>query len=240
MTFFLDDVFHLGVGHRRHHAVGLQRGGIRQVGAVFPFCGFGTHRVAQRPEQVAPGHHFAQIGLHAAELQHAGAREALLQQRGDKVHLHRQAHAGLQREQPGETALGAPAAAAVEIAVDQHVFPRDQYMIHDQDRVVLVEAAGERVVERRSGGAGHQLVGGARNQLHPFGVHRRHEHQREVRVIAHYLRRTEADEVVVGQRRVGGHHFGTADDDAGVGLFLHLNVDVLHLVDRLVAVDRRG
>ncbi|MNF03703.1 hypothetical protein D3C80_2030740 [compost metagenome] len=24
-----DDVLHLGVGHRRHHAVGLQRGGIR-------------------------------------------------------------------------------------------------------------------------------------------------------------------------------------------------------------------
>ena len=112
-------------------------------------------------------------------------------------------------------------------------------MIHHQDRVVLVEAAGERVVVRGSGCACHHLVRGAGDQLHAFGIHRRDEHQREVRVFAHHLRGAEADHVVVGQRRVGCHHFRAADDNPGVGLFLQLDVDVFHLVRRLVAVDRR-
>ena len=112
-------------------------------------------------------------------------------------------------------------------------------MIHYQDRVVFVKAAGERVVVRGAGCACHHLVGGAGDQLHALGVHRRDEHQREVRVFAHHLRGAEADHVVVGQGGVGGHHFRAADDNPGVGLFLQLDVDVFHLVRRLVAVDRR-
>ncbi|SQI30983.1 Uncharacterised protein [Serratia plymuthica] len=112
-------------------------------------------------------------------------------------------------------------------------------MIHNQDRIVLVKTARERVIERRSGRAGHQLIGGAGDKFHPFGIHRRHKHQRKVRVIAHHLGGAEADKVVVGQRRVGRHHLGAADDNAGVGLFLHLDVNVFHFVDRFVAVNRR-
>ena len=41
------------------------------------------------------------------------------------------------------------------------------------------------------------------------------------------------------QRRIGGHHLGARDVDAGVGLLLDGDVDVLHLLDRLVAIDRR-
>ena len=212
---------------------------IRQIRTVDPRGGFGTHGVAQRPEHVAPGHHFAEIRLHAAELQGAGTLQGFLQQGGDEVELHRQAHAGLQRVHSRKAAFHRPAAAAVEIAVDQHVFPRDQHVIHYQNGVVLVKAAGERVVVRGAGCACHHLVGGAGDQLHALGVHRRDEHQREVWVFAHHLRGAEADHVVVGQGGVGGHHFRAADDNPGVGLFLQLDVDVFHLVRRLVAVDRR-
>ena len=41
------------------------------------------------------------------------------------------------------------------------------------------------------------------------------------------------------QRRIGGDHLGAGDVDAGVGLLLDGDVDVLDLLDRLVAVDRR-
>ena len=83
-------------------------------------------------ESYLPGHHFAEIGLHAAELQGAGALQGFLQQGGDEVELHRQANAGLQRVHPRKAAFHRPATAAVEIAVDQHVFPRDQHMIHHE------------------------------------------------------------------------------------------------------------
>ena len=41
------------------------------------------------------------------------------------------------------------------------------------------------------------------------------------------------------KRRVGGDDLGAGDVDAGVGLLLDGDVDVLHLLDRFVAVDRR-
>ena len=178
----LDDIFDLRVGHRCHDAVGLQRRVIRQVRAVHPRGRFRAHGVAQRPEHIAPGHHFTQISLYAAELGRTGALQRFFQQGGDEVELHRQTYAGLEWVHSREAALHGPAAAAVEIAVDQHV-------IHHQDRIVLVKAAGERVVVRGAGRAGHQLVGGAGDQLHAFGIHRGDKHQGEVRVVAHHLRR---------------------------------------------------
>ena len=42
----LDDVLDLGVGHRRHHAIGLQRGMIRQPCAVDPRRRFRAHGIA--------------------------------------------------------------------------------------------------------------------------------------------------------------------------------------------------
>ena len=45
-------------------------------------------------------------------------------------------------------------------------------------------------------------------------------------LLAHVL----AEEVVVGERRVGGHHLGARDVDAGVGLLLDGDVDVLDLL----------
>ena len=47
------------------------------------------------------------------------------------------------------------------------------------------------------------------------------------------------DEGVVGQHRAGRHHLGARDDDAGIGLLLHVAADVADLVRRPVAVDRR-
>ena len=47
------------------------------------------------------------------------------------------------------------------------------------------------------------------------------------------------DEVVVRERRAGGDDLRAADDQARVGLALDVDVDVAHLVDGLVAIDRR-
>ena len=199
-----------------------------------PFAGVAVHGVGQRPEQVAPGHHFADLRLHAAELQGAGALQGLVEGAGDEVELDRQAGAALHREQPAEAALGEPLLAALEVAVDQYVLPGDEHLVHHQDRVVLVETAGQRVVERRSGDTRHQFVGGAADQLHAGGVHRRDEHQGEVGVVAEQLRRTLADEVVVGQRGIRGDHLGAADDDAAVDFLVHRDEHVLDLVHRLV------
>lgn len=235
----LDGLLDLRVGLRRQHAVGLQGLGAGQEGAAVPFAGVAVHGVGQRPEQVAPGHHFADLRLHAAELQGAGALQGLVEGAGDEVELDRQAGAALHREQPAEATLGEPLLAALEVAVDQYVLPGDEHLVHHQDRVVLVETAGQRVVERRSGDTRHQFVGGAADQLHAGGVHRRDEHQGEVGVVAEQLRRTLADEVVVGQRGIRGDHLGAADDDAAVDFLVHRDEHILDLVHRLVAVDRR-
>ena len=36
----------------------------------------------------------------------------------------------------------------VDVAVDEDVLPRDEHLVEDEDRVVLVQPAGQRVVER--------------------------------------------------------------------------------------------
>ena len=113
----LDDVLDLGVGHRRHYAIGLQRGVIRQPCAVDPRRRFRAHGIAQRPEHVAPRHH-AKVGLHAAEFEGAGTFQRTLQQGSDKVQFDRQTHAGLQGVHAGKTAFHGPATAAVKVAIN--------------------------------------------------------------------------------------------------------------------------
>ena len=97
---------------------------------------------------------------------------------------------------------------------------------------------GERIVPGRAGSGRRQLVGRPADQLDAGRVHGRDEHHHHARVgdlLAHVL----AEEVVVRERRVGRHHLGAGDVDAGIRLLLDGDVDVLHLLGRLGAVDGR-
>ena len=126
----------------------------------------------------------------------------------------------------------------LDVAVDEDVLPGHQHLVHDEDGVVLVEPARERIVERAAHRGRRHLVGGAADELHARRVGRDHEDDGEVLV----LQRDQpvmGDEGVVGQHRAGGHHLGARDDDAGIGLLLDVAADVADLVRRPVAIDRR-
>jgi hypothetical protein len=122
--------------------------------------------------------------------------------------------------------------------MDDDVLPGNEGVVEDENGVVLVEAGGERIVPGRAGGRGGKLVGGAADQLDARRVHGGDEHHHHARIddlLAHVL----AEEIVVGKSRVGRHHLGAGHVDAGVRLLLDGDVDVLHLLDRLVAVNGR-
>ena len=122
--------------------------------------------------------------------------------------------------------------------MQQHVLPGDERVVEHEDRIVLVEARRQRIVVGRAHDARHHLVGGAAEQLHARRVHRRDEHHRQVGIVDRH-RRVLAEEIVVRQRRRGRDHLGAGDIDAGVGLLLDGDEDVLHLVGGAGAVDRR-
>jgi hypothetical protein len=125
----------------------------------------------------------------------------------------------------------------LDVAVNDDVFPRDEGVIKNEDGVILVEPRGQRIIPGRAGRGGGEFVGRPADQLDAGRVHRRDEHHHHGRVgdlLAHVL----AEEIILRERGIGRHHFGAGNIDAGVGLFLNGDVDVLDLFDRLVAVDR--
>ena len=122
--------------------------------------------------------------------------------------------------------------------MQQHVFPGNEDIVEHEDRVVLVEARRQRIVERRAHHARRHLVGGAAEQFHARRIHRRDEHHREIGVVQRHGG-VLAEEIVMRQRRRGRHHLGAGHIDAGIGVFLDGDVDVLDLIDRLGAIDRR-
>ena len=95
----------------------------------------------------------------------------------------------------------------LDVAVDEDVLPGHQHLVDDEHRVVLVEPARQRIVERTAHHRRGHLVGRAADELHARRVGRHHEHGREILV----LQRDEPvmrDEGVVGQHRSGRHHLG--------------------------------
>ena len=137
-------------------------------------------------------------------------------------------------EEPG---LGKEGLELLQIAVQQHVFPRNERVVEDEDGVVLVEAGRQRIVERRAHDARHHLVGSSADELHAGRVHWRNEHHREIGVVGRH-RRVLAEEIVMGERGCRGDDFSTGHVDAGVGLLLNCDEHVLDLIGRFGPVDR--
>jgi hypothetical protein len=46
----------------------------------------------------------------------------------------------------------------LEIAVDEDILPWNQNLFENQDRVIFIEAARQRIIERRSRNRGIQLI----------------------------------------------------------------------------------
>ena len=113
----------------------------------------------------------------------------------------------------------------LDVGVDEHVFPGHEHVVHHEDRVVLVQAAGQRIVEGAAEQGRPHLVRDAADQLHALRVGRHHEHDREVLAL-------DRNEPVVGhegemrQRRAGRDHLGARDVDPRVGLLGDVRADV--------------
>ena len=122
--------------------------------------------------------------------------------------------------------------------MEQHVFPGNENVVEHEDRVVLVEARRQRIIERRAHHARRHLVGCAAEQFHARRIHRRDEHHREIGVVQRHGG-VLAEKIIMRQRRRGRHHLGAGNINSGVGVFLDGDVDVLDLIGRLGAIDRR-
>ena len=128
-------------------------------------------------------------------------------QAGDEIELDRVAGAALEAEAVQEAGARIEAQDLVGVAVDQHVLPGDQHLVQHEDRVVLVEPRGQRVVIGRAEPRRDFLIRIAADQLHPRRVHRQDEHDRHVGVGGRG-RGVLAEEIAMGDRRCGGHHLG--------------------------------
>jgi hypothetical protein len=135
-----------------------------------------------------------------------------------------------------KTGLRAELLYLAEAAVDEHVLPRDQHLIQDENGVVLVQPRGQRVIEWAAHRRGHGRIRWPADQLHPGRVHSDSGDESEF-PLAHW-QAVVGDEVVVRQGRAGGDDLGAANDQAAVGFALHVHEDVLDLVGRPVPVHR--
>ncbi len=126
----------------------------------------------------------------------------------------------------------------VDVAVSEHVLPWHQHFVEYDDRIVFVQPARERIVERAAHSSGGHFVRWPAEQLHAGRIGGDDADEREILGLDGQ-RAVVRDEVVVRQRGRGGHHFRAADHQAGVGFLLHVHVHVAHFRQFLVAIHRR-
>ena len=75
------------------------------------------------------------------------------------------------------------AVGLVDIAIDEDVLPRDKNVIHDEDCVVLVETARQRIVERRAEHGGALFVRDATDEFDAGGIGRDEKDDRVILVL---------------------------------------------------------
>ena len=117
-------------------------------------------------------------------------------------------------------------AADIGVAIDEQTVPRHLDVVEIDQRVVLVEARRERVVEHRYR---RGLVGLARQHANALGVHRQRAGKSEV-FFTRLQRLQIGDQHLVGHDRGRSEHLGAADGDAGGILVDDARDEVLSLV----------
>ncbi len=205
-----------------------------------PFHGWGFphHRLGQRPEHVPPREHLAHVRLHAAVVLRPRRLHSLEQKARDEIELHGEPRAAVHHEPREESGSGEEVVRFLHVPVDEHVLPGHEHVVHDEHRVVLIETARERLIERARHHCRCHLVGRAAKEFDALRVGREHEDQSELLV----LQRNES--VVSNEREVREHrtrrdHFRARDDEPAVRLLLHVHADVRDLIWRLVPVHGR-
>ncbi len=97
--------------------------------------------------------------------------------------LDRQPRAAVQLEARHEAASREEAVGLVEIAIDKDVLPGNEHIVHDEDRVVLVEAARQRVIERTAEHGGALLVRHAADKFDARRIGRDDEREGEIPIL---------------------------------------------------------
>ena len=126
----------------------------------------------------------------------------------------------------------------IDIAVGEHVFPRHENFVENDDRVVFVQPAGERVIERAAHRRRRHFVRRAAEQLDAGRVRGHDADEREILGLDGQ-RAVVGDEIVMRQRGGGGDHLRAADDQAAIGLLFDVHVDVAYLGEFLIAIHGR-
>ena len=147
----------------------------------------------------------------------------------------------MQLEARHEAAAREEGVGLLDVAADKDVLPRDEYVVHDEDRVILIEPARQRVIKRAPDYRSALFIGDTADQFHSLRIGRHQKDQREFGVL-HRDQPVAPDEGEMGQRRPGGDDLGTRDVDPGIGFLCDMRVDVgraARLTGHQVAVDRR-
>src|ERR1700727_4106134 len=114
---------------------------------------------------MAPGDDLVKQNLVPLCLVAAGAAQRLRQQPGNEIELDRKARAALEHGPEDEAGPHEEVQHAGGIAIDEDVLPRDKNLVQNEDRIVLIEARRQRIVERRTVAPGRTLVRRATQQL---------------------------------------------------------------------------
>src|SRR6516225_11974063 len=130
------------------HVIGGARFGAWQNKALGPWVGAFRHSIRQGPHCIPPGNDLADISLDstkAARPRHLGRLD---QEPGDEVELDRKPGAAMQLKTRHEAASREEGVGFVDVPKNEYVLPWDKHVVHDDDRVILVESARQRIVER--------------------------------------------------------------------------------------------
>src|SRR5262249_48343783 len=128
----------------------------------------------------------------------------------------------------------------IDVTENKDVLPRNQDIVHDEDRVVLVETTRQRIVERAAEHCGTLLVRHAADKFYARCIGGNYEGEREILVLD-WQQSDMGDKGEMRQRRSGGDNLGTGDADPGIGLAgrTSINIDrAARFTRRHVAVDR--
>src|SRR5262245_4390693 len=106
-----------------------------------------AERRSQGPDQVAPADYVAERHLHTTKVVRAVGRNAFGEQPRHEIQLDAEPRARLQVVTAEEAGVAVKGVRLLDIAVDENVLPRDERVVEEQDRVVLVEAARQRMIE---------------------------------------------------------------------------------------------
>src|SRR5215471_19722289 len=122
-----------------------------------------------------------------------------------------------------------------DVLIDKDVFPWNQSLVEDDNGIVLIQTTRQRIIK----GTAHHLsshgIRRATEHLHPRGTHGGDEGNGKLFGLDGSSISV-SNKVVMRQSRAGGDHFRATDDEASVGLSVHMDIHVSDLIRGPVTV----